>query len=97
MIMDLAETARLRINILRQLKAADPAALPLPPLLMGAKLEGFFQHVAPPDALTALAAALDHLCDPDLRFTVRAPDVLSNVRKWKITKAGRDYLETEGF
>lgn len=97
MPQDPAESARLRLNLLRQLKAADPMPLPLTALLHGARAEGFFYFTSAPDAAKELAAALDHLADPALQFIADAADELSNVRHWKIATKGRNYLERQGF
>lgn len=97
MPQDPAESARLRLNLLRQLKASDPHGLAISSLIVGAKAEAFLQFTTPAEAAGILLAALDHLADPALRFIAEVPDELSTVRKWKIARGGRDYLERQGF
>jgi len=91
------ETERLRINLLIQFKNVDPMPLGIRDLIFGAKNAGFFAHQAPAETTAQLSAELDHLADPDLKFIAVAGDELRTVRKWKIAKGGRDYLERQGF
>lgn len=77
-----AETSRLRTNLQRQLKAAGTVSLPLPILLFGARLEGFFQGVPEAAALSTLAAVRDRLLP-------------AKERELKLSAAGRESLASK--
>jgi len=86
------QTKLLRINLLRQLKATSPQPLPVSRLHGGAKLEGFDE----PE--TAIACECEFLCDLEPPMAGRVKEAFSSaVRRYKITPAGREWLEMEGF
>lgn len=74
-----------RQNLLRQLDAAAPVALPMPQLSVGALVRGF----TPTDG--ELAADLQYLADKGL--VVAADKTVSPENKrWRITAAGCDHV-----
>lgn len=86
------EIRRLRINLLRQLKAAAPMTLAIPALLTGARMEAFLAD----DRI--IETELKHLADPDINLARRVKDKFSvAVKRYEITAAGREWLAEEGF
>lgn len=80
----------LRQNLLQQLAAVSPQALPLAPLSVGARIGGFTVTV------DVLVAELAYLVDK--RLAVEADKHLSPENKeWRITADGRDYLAMHGL
>lgn len=74
-----------RQNLLSQLDAVAPSALPVPSLLVGAKIGGF----KPTDQ--EIQAELTYL--EDLGLIVAAAKAISPENKrWRITAAGRDHV-----
>lgn len=80
----------LRQNLLQQLAAVAPHALPLAPLSVGARIGGF--------TVTGevLLAELAYLVDK--RLAAEAEKHVSPENKeWRITAEGRDYLAQHGL
>lgn len=82
----------LRINLLRQLHAGSPGAIPLSRLLTGARLEAF--EVTEKD----IERELEFMCDLQPPMAEHKPEAFSAaVKRYRILPAGREWLETEGF
>jgi hypothetical protein len=90
--MDHEQTKLFRINLLRQLAAAAPLAVPVSRLLTGARLEAFD---ADEKAVQRECAFLAELSPPLLTAATEA--FSAALKRYKLTPAGREYLETEGF
>ena len=89
--MNPAELELLRIYLLQTLRAIAGSELPLSTLLRGAKLAGF-RDVSDRDLL----AELRYLEDKRLVATPEK-SVSPEMREWRITADGRDYLATRGL
>jgi hypothetical protein len=89
---DAEVTQRLRINLLRQCKAAGIFGLTVSALIVAARLEAFEVDEK------RVGEECDHLADPDLRLLRLVDEKFSRaVKRYKITSEGREWLEEHGF
>lgn len=87
-----AEIERLRVNLLRQLKAADPMSLSIDRLRIGAMMEGFVVTDR------EVAIECEHLSDPDVGFIRLSEQPFSMaVKRFKLAAKGREWVEQQGF
>ena len=84
------ETQRLRINLLRQCKAASLLGQTLSALSVGARLEAFDANEKRIDE------ECDHLADLGLLRLVEAK-FSRDVKRYKLTAEGREWLAQQGF
>ena len=93
MKLDPEQLERLRINILRQCKAAGgDLGLAISALQVGAKLEAFKVEDE------VIAEQCLHLSDPQLGLLRVADQRFSTaVKRYVITALGREWLEVRGF
>lgn len=89
---------KLRINILRQLKSADPMSLTIDALRTGARLEGFDLGSDEHAQRRAIQIECDHLADAAINL-VRLADAKFSVvvKRYRITAPGREWLAEQGF
>lgn len=88
--MNPAETERLRIALLQQLREVAPLALPVSQLATGAALAGFR------DCAREVRSEVAYLQDKALvadDLKVLSPEL----KRYRITAAGRDFLAQEGL
>ncbi|MBI5771906.1 MAG: hypothetical protein HZA93_29305 [Verrucomicrobia bacterium] len=89
--MSPAELERLRFRLLETLREVAGTELPVSTLLQAARLAGF--RSAEP---ATIAAELSYLADKG--FVAAADKALSpEMREWRVTAAGRDYLASRGI
>ncbi len=79
-----------RISLLQQLRAVGDGSLPLPTLVMGAQMAGF------PATDDTVRSALAYLGDKGLVAPV-AKILNPEVKRWRITAAGIDFLAEAGL
>jgi len=82
------QTVLLRHVILRQLASAAPVALPLDTLAQGVRIAGF----RPTDLMPHLAAL-----EEKTWLTPLPSPAHNGHRRFRLTAAGRDYLEAQGL
>lgn len=89
--MSPAELQNLRVAVAQQLRSAGGYALPVEALSRGARLVGF-----PTITEAEIRAELVYLADKQL-VAVDQKIVSPELKRWRLTAAGRDWLAEEGL